>query len=336
MEKSGHCVDNRTMTRFVLCGTGWRARFYLRIALALPDLFSVSSIYTRQEERAEELRSKGYIATTDLDEALAFEHSFVVVASGKEGFFPLLMELSKRGETIASETTFLSLSEEELSIAEKIEGYTLEQYWFTPLYGSIRKSLPRIGKIESVYLSALHNHHAASILRGIFPNKAVKDHRLLLEQKASCRKSGSRQGLLKSCEVEEYTRRINLVEMIGGEVFINDFSSNQYHSYIIPSRIEIRGEKGVITERGVSYMDDQGYPITLDFCFHRDSERINQSTTLSHVSLGDSVVFENEFYPATLNDDEIAIATMLKRLDEGRLRYSIKDGVEDARLGRLL
>ncbi len=324
------------MARFVLCGTGWRAQFYLRIANALPSLFSISSIYTRSEQRAKELVANGYIASTDLDSALSEEHDFVVVASGKNGFLHLLEQLDERGEVIASETTFSSLSDSDLSIVEKIDGYCLEQYWFTPLYGSIRNSLSKIGDIESVYLSALHNHHSASILRGIFPNEIVVQSQLLMENDSKCMKSGSRYGLLKKNETEAYKRRINLARLSGGQVFINDFSSNQYHSYIIPSRIEIRGEKGVITEKGVTYINDNGYPIKMDFCFHRDLDQINQNPTLSHVTLGDTVIFENEFYPAMLNDDEIAIATMMKRLAEGRLNYSIENGVEDARIGKLL
>jgi len=324
------------MARFVLCGTGWRADFYIRIANALPEMFSISSIYTRREEKISQLRALGYYATLDLDEALSKEHDFVVVASGKLGFLPLIEKLDRRGEMIATETTFSSLSDEDLSKAEKINGYVLEQYWHTPLYSSIYKSLCQIGKINSVYLSALHNHHAASICRGIFKGLAIKEYRTLLEQKANCLKSGSRSGILKEYKDEDYIRRIKLIEFTSGEVFINDFSSNQYHSYIIPSRIEIRGEKGVITEKGITYINSNGYPITKNFVFHRDSDRINQSLTLSHVSLGDSILFENEFYPASLNDDEIAIATMLKKLVDGNLDYTIAKGVEDARLGRLL
>lgn len=55
--------------------------------------------------------------------------------------------------------------------------------------------------------------------------------------------------------------------------------------------------------------------------------------TISHVSLGHDVVYENDFYPSTLNDDEAAIAKMLRLFEENRLEYSISEGVKDARLG---
>ena len=323
------------MTKFVLCGTGWRAEFYMRIAKALPEQFAISSIYTRREDMASVLSSQGYNATTNLNSALSFGHNAVIVSSGKEGFYPLLKELDARHETILSETTFLSLSDEELNQVEAIKGFTLEQYWYNPIYASIKKVLPKIGKVTSVYLSALHNHHAASILRGIFDDLEIKNVKRLLDQNATCLKTGSRAGLDRERELQDYTRKITAVEFTTGEVFITDFSSNQYHSYIIPSHIEIRGEQGVITEKGIVYIGPEGYPVELPFIFHKDDVKNNQELSISHVTAGGEVVFVNQFYPSAFNYDEIAIATMLKEFAEGKLNYTIKDGVEDARIGKL-
>lgn len=323
------------MTKFVLCGTGWRAEFFMRIAKALPEQFAISAIYTRREDKALELTGQGYNTTTKLETALSFDHEAVIVASGNEGFLSLLKFLDARHETILSETTFLALSEEELREVEKIKGFALEQYWHNPLYASIKKVLPKIGEVSSVYLSALHNHHAASIMRGIFGNIGIKEVRRLLEQKAVCVKTASRAGMDRSGEKQDYTRKITAVEFVTGQVFITDFSSNQYHSYIVPSRVEIRGQRGVITEQGVTYVDEAGFPVELPFVFHTDDAKNNQQLSLSHVTAGAEVVFENEFYPSNFNYDEIAIASMLKEFSQGRLEYSIREAVEDARLGKL-
>ncbi len=323
------------MTSFVLCGTGWRAEFYMHVANSLKDEFKISSVYTRREEKSKELSALGYNATTSLNEALSYNHDGVIVARGSNGFLPLLIELEGRKERILSETAFSFLDEEELERASFIPGYTLEQYWHTPLYGSIRASLPLIGKINSVYLSALHNHHAASIMRGLFPEQKIKDVRRLLETKERCLRTGSRKGLERSREMEEYTRKITSVMFETGENFITDFSSNQYHSYIIPSRIEIRGERGVITEKGVTYVGDEGYPISEVFVFNREETKLNQTPTLSHVTLGSRVVYSNPFYPSSFCDDEIAIALMLREFSEGKIAYTFLDGIEDARIGKL-
>ncbi len=324
------------MAGFVLCGTGWRAQFYMRIAAAFPEEFRIVSVYTRRSDEMERLNSLGFRATLSLDEALSYAHDGVIVSSGRDGFLPLLENLAGRGEGILSETTFLSLGESELDRAEKIRGYAMEQYWHTPLYSSIRQALPKIGKVWSVYLSALHNHHAASILRGIFPGKEIREVKRVLDSSFPSLKTGARPGLVRTGETEDYSRKITVVEFRTGEVFINDFSSTQYHSYIIPSRIEIRGERGVITEKGITYIGKEGYPVREDFVFHRDSAKINHTTTLTHVTLGGDVVFTNGFYPSSLDDDEIAIAAMLREFAAGLSGYSISDAVEDARLGKLL
>ena len=319
----------------VLFGTGWRAHFYIRIASLLPSLLTISSVYTRSEERKSLILSEGLDATTDISAALSAEHDAVIVASGRDGFLPLLEELEKRGERILTETSFLPLSDEELARAGKIEGFAFEQYLHTPLYSSVMAALGRIGKVSSFYLSALHNHHAASLMNAVFPGLEIKDVKRLLEEKAECLKTGTRSGLVRTEEREEYTRKITSVTFGTGEVFITDFSSNQYHSYIIPSRLEIRGEKGVITERGVTYIDGEGYPVSLPFVFHRDEGKTGQQPSFSHVTLGDVTVFRNRFYPLPLSDDEIAIATMLEEYSHGVLTYTIRKAVDDARVGKL-
>lgn len=324
------------MVNFVLFGTGWRAEFYMRIAEASPE-FKLNAIYTRSEERRKEIEKRGFKAFTSIEETLIEDHDVAVIASGNEGLIPLLNNLNERGDTIACETSFLKLNDRELDhVSSSIKGYALEQYWHTPLFASIKEALPFIGDIESVFLSALHNHHAASIARYIFKDEVIKNVRTLSETNAKCNKTGSRAGRETDNEMQEYKRRITQIEYESGKIFINDFSSNQYHSAIIPSRIEIRGEKGVITESGLSYVKDNGYVATLPFVFHRGSDKINEPMTLSHVTLGDRTAFINPFYPALLNDDEIAIAAMLKEIKDQGNTYSIKDAIDDARLGKLL
>lgn len=334
MNKTYTSIDGTKM-KAVLCGTGWRARFYIRIAAALPSFLGLSSIYTHSEERKVQLIKDGLNAVTDLAEALSFEHDAVIVASGREGFLPLIEHLDEKGEKIITETSFLTLSDTELERAAEVIGWTLEQYLHTPFYSSVMKAAEKVGRISYVYLSGLHNHHAASIMRALFPGKEIKEVRRLLESSAECLKTGDRSGMIRSGEMEEYKRKMTAVTFTSGEVFICDFSSNQYHSYIIPPRIEIRGERGVVTERGVTYIDGEGYPVSEEFVFHRENGKCGHYPSLSHVTLGSATVFRNVFYPSLLSDDEIAIAHMLLEYMEGRAIYTIKEAATDAAVGKL-
>ena len=39
------------MIKFGIIGAGWRSEFYLRIAMLVPEIFSVSGIYIRNPEK---------------------------------------------------------------------------------------------------------------------------------------------------------------------------------------------------------------------------------------------------------------------------------------------
>ena len=320
----------------VLFGTGWRSMFYIRIAKALPELLEIVSVCTRKSERAEMLNAEGMNAVTDSIKALSVPHDIVIVSSGPDGFFSLMKMLDERHETVLTETTFLSLSDRELDELSSMKGFVAEQYQYTPLFASAIASLDIIGNVDQLYLSGLHNHHAASIARIILGfSGCVPDEILSTSFPSRILCTGSRKGMTVNGGMENYERKIRALRF-GDKLFINDFSSNQYASYLYGKHFEIRGDRGVITEREVRTVGDDGRPVVLPFIFHRDWTTGNGSLTLSHVTLGSRTLFSNPFYPASLNDDEIAIAEILRRMDSGEDCPTILSGIEDARTGRLL
>lgn len=335
VEKSSRCRYHGHM-KAVLLGTGWRAMFYLRIGAALPDLLRIVSICTHSPQRVEELACWHVPVYTALDEALAVEHDLVIVSSGPRDFLSTMLHLKERGERVLSETTFISLSDEEASSLADMAGAVAEQYMYTPLFASILAALPMIGPVDQLYLSGLHNHHAASIARlclGL--GDAMPDEVRTLDFPSRMVRTASRAGLETGLEREDYVRKVRLMRF-AHRLFINDFSSNQYHSRLYGKRIEVRGEKGIVTQRGLSLVGDDGLVRDLDFVFHREHVSGNGQLTLSHVTLGQDLVFANPFRQVELNDDEIGIAILLDRLSKGEDCPSMAWGVQDARLGRLL
>ena len=320
----------------VLLGTGWRSQFFVRIARLVPSVLEITAIYTHTEERARELERNGLSVTSDLDRALSAPHDAVIVASGRNGFFGNLRLLHDNGEKIIAETTFLSLGEEELSEVEDYGGLVMEQYQHTPLFASVIASLPRAGKIDQLYLSGLHNHHSAAIARKILSiGHDLPDEISSIDYPSRIVRTGSRAGLDSAGEMEDYERRIRIMKF-RSSLFIHDFSSNQYHSYLYGKKLEIRGSSGIITESGVNSVDDRGYPVSIPFVFHRDASKGNGALTLSHVTLGGRTLFVNPYYPLAMNDDEIAMTMMLERYGKGEDPYPFREGVADARLGKLL
>ena len=317
VEKSSRCRYHGHM-KAVLIGTGWRAMFYLRIGAALPDLLRIVSICTHSPQRVEELACWHVPVYTALDEALAVEHDLVIVSSGPRDFLSTMLHL------------------EEASSLADMAGAVAEQYMYTPLFASILATLPMIGQVDQLYLSGLHNHHAASIARlclGL--GDAMPDEVRTLDFPSRMVRTASRAGLETGLEREDYVRKVRLMRF-ANRLFINDFSSNQYHSRLYGKRIEVRGEKGIVTQRGLSLVGDDGLVRDLDFVFHREHVSGNGQLTLSHVTLGQDLVFANPFRQVELNDDEIGIAILLDRLSKGEDCPSMAWGVQDARLGRLL
>lgn len=321
----------------VLLGTGWRAHFYMRISIKLPDILNIVSVYTRSEKREEEIRKEGFNAFSDLDAALSFDHDAVIIASGKEGFLQILRFLHERGEKLISETSFLPLTDEELEELSMYDGLVMEQYMHTPLFSAVSGFLSSIDdKPDQLYLSGLHNHHSAAVARRILGTgfrMPEEIHSMSFSSRMV--KTGSRSGMDRGGKTEEYERKARMMRL-GDALFIHDFSSNQYHSYLYGRHFEIRGRSFVITEDGVRTVDKAGYPLFLPFIFHRDTASGNGSLSLSHVSAGGKTVFVNPYYPVEMNDDEIAMAIMLEQYGKGINLYPFREGTMDAKLGGLL
>ncbi len=320
----------------VLVGTGWRAAFYLRISNLLPSLLKIVSIYTSTKERADQFKAKGYNCSSVLDQALSSGHDAVIVSTGRDSFYSIMRELGERGEFILSETAFSSLSESERNSLMCLDGAVMEQYPYDPLYSALISVKERAGDIDQVMISGLHNHHSAALFKALAGNSDEMPEKILaMDYPSKIVRTGMRSSMVTTNEEEEYTRKIRILKF-KSSLFIHDFSTNQYHSYLMPKRVEVRGSKAILTLESLRTTDENGYPVDIPFVIHRDSSMWNSNLTISHISLGNEIVYTNPFYPVPLNDDEIGIATIIKNIEEKKGYRTIKDGIEDAALGSLL
>lgn len=95
----------RSKYHFIIIGSGWRALYYVRVAKALPEIFSLDAMYCRTQEKADLIAGQYQIhTTTSIEECVAYKPDFAVVAVKKDAICDVSMEWLDRGITVLSET----------------------------------------------------------------------------------------------------------------------------------------------------------------------------------------------------------------------------------------
>lgn len=344
-------------TRFILIGYGWRADFFHRIAKELPEQFEITAAVLRTEERAKEVgESKGVFATADLEVALATKPDFAVLCVPRAITAGYLERLMEKQVLVLCETPPADSVEELNHLWEMKEKYqgrvqVAEQYFLQPLYAAILKVIEKdmLGEVSNMTLSALHGYHAISIFRKVlgvgFENCKIKGKKYVFPVV----NTNGRAGFDRSGKVVDAERNVITLEFESGKVAFLDFASHQYFSHIRTRRLNVQGVQGEINDMDVYYLDQraatEAYPngeyIPVKETFNRiDFGPYNNDVpTHQGIMLGKEFLYENPFYGARFNDDEIAMADCLVRMkhyvETGEEFYSLKDALQDAYLSIL-
>ena len=139
---------------FAIVGAGWSAGFYVRVARALPGIFRVAGVLTRDAGRAPHASDAwGVPVRSSIDEMLADRPAFVVLAVPRTATPYLLRELSDARVPVLAETppapdldglaglADLAASDARIQVAE--------QYQFQPLHAA-RLALVASGRLGTV------------------------------------------------------------------------------------------------------------------------------------------------------------------------------------------
>jgi hypothetical protein len=306
---------------FAIVGAGWRAGFYVRVARALPGVFRVTGVLTRDAGRAAHASGAwGLPVRSSIDELLADRPVFVVLAVPRTATPYLLRELADARVPVLTETppapdldalrglADLAASDARIQVAE--------QYQFQPHHAA-RLAVARsgiLGAVTQAQVSVAHDYHGIDLLRrylctGFSP---VRITALRFESPivAGPDRSGPPAG-----ERLERSEQVLAWFDFGGRLGVYDFTPDQYFSWIRSPRVLLRGERGEINDMAVRALADAVTPVTLELS-RRDTGHDGNLEGLYHVgiTLGDEWVYRNPFVPARLTDDEIAVATCLERM----------------------
>ena len=90
--------------KYLIVGSGYRARFYARIARTYPELFSAVYLCRSEEKARLMLRETGVPAVWTVEEAEAFRPDFIVIAVNKTSITDVCIEWVNRGYPVLMET----------------------------------------------------------------------------------------------------------------------------------------------------------------------------------------------------------------------------------------
>lgn len=335
------------MIRFGVIGTGWRTRFFLRVADARPDLFEAVGVVTRNLEKAQTwVKPYDVPLFESLDQLLAQKPLFVITSLPRSVNPVVIAELVEKNIPILSETPPASSIEEMEALVKLVQSgakiAVAEQYHLQP-HHEVRINLAnsgKMGRISQAQVSVAHGYHGISLIRRLL-GITYEDVTISARTFVSPVVHGlERDGLPKKEEVIDSTQTIAQFDF-GDQLGIFDFAGEQYRSYIRKQRILVRGDRGELINDRVIYLQDYRTPIQLDFERRNAGERGNlEGNFFKGIQLGAEWVYHNPLAPASLSDEDIAIGQcMLKMADYiGGVApfYSLAEACQDRYLDILL
>lgn len=311
------------MIRFAVIGSGWRSLFYVRIARALPDMFELTALLCRGQEKADRIQKEyGIHTTTSEDEIIALKPDFVVSAVNKSSMSDVVRYWAAKGIPVLSETPAGLDIDTLKAIRQDVENgariQVAEQYF---LYPSIKALIDEcksgtIGEPVSLTISAMHDYHAASVIRRML-GTGLED--VAITGKTFSMKvtdTRTRYEVLTEGRVVEKEEKHLIMEYADGKTAFYDFMSDQYRSPIRNRYINLRGTRGEIINDTVYYLDKDN----LAACKKLD--------------------ITNPYGYAGLSEDEAAITGILlgmkEYVDKGKEVYPMNEALYDAYMGILM
>ena len=311
------------MIRFAVIGSGWRSLFYVRIARALPDMFELTALLCRGQEKAYRIQKEyGIHTTTSEDEVIVSKPDFVVSAVNKSSMSDVVRYWVAKGIPVLSETPAGLDIDTLKAIRQDVENgariQVAEQYF---LYPSIKAVIDEcksgtIGEPVSLTISAMHDYHAASVIRRML-DTGLED--VTVTGKTFSMKvtdTRTRYEVLTEGRVVEKEEKHLIMEYADGKTAFYDFMSDQYRSPIRNRYINLRGTRGEIINDTVYYLDKDN----LAACKKLD--------------------ITNPYGYAGLSEDEAAITGILlgmkEYVDKGKEVYPMNEALYDAYMGILM
>lgn len=333
---------------FGIIGGGFRTKYFLRVARALPERFKVCGMVVRNEENGQEIERDWHLPTYRvLDDFLkAHTPDFVVLVVPPAVNIEYLRALHQAGIPALVETPPAADLDGLLALNRLTElGARIqvaEQYHLRPMMAA-RLQIIRSGDLGSMTeasVSISHGYHGISLLRKLlgvqFEHAKIKAMRFESPMVAG----PSRLGPPAEEKIVMSSRDIAWIHF-GDKLGIYDFTKDQHRSWIRSTHLAARGVRGEIHDHRANLLLDHCTPLHLDLKrVNRGEEENVEGYFLSGILLGDRWVYRNPYANARLYDDEIAVATCLDKMAQytrgGPDFYSVQEASQDHYLAMLV
>lgn len=333
-------------TRLVIVGTGWRAQFYVRIAKALPELFDLVGVgYYAESEReyAEKWGAPLYKDYMEMVRAEKPEMAAVCVNRASGANLRTVSEIARTGVAVLMETPPADTVPDMIHFYDVCKGLPIqvsEQYQFQPETAA-RLKIAASGILGEVYQSRLNlpnGYHSASVHRKFLGVGMALPKIWSVEYQHERLICPTRAGDPTEEKMVPVTQSVYHMDF-GDKQAFNDLEGDQVRCAFRGDHTAIRGTRGEIVDNDVYYMKG------LEPCHFRFDRMVAGTGTnleggfLRGIRGPEGLILENPFKPARLFDDEIAVATAMKKTAEfakgGPSFYPIEEALQDAYLGLL-
>ncbi len=326
---------------FAIVGAGWRTETFLRIASAVGEM-NVVGVVARKTEAAQQIETAWGVPTfTSINDLLeATKPDFVVVSVSAEAMPEVCTDLAKLSIPVLAETppaTSISQLRDLYGAISKLNAkiQVAEQFWAQPLHFARQAVINSgiLGDINQINLSVCHGYHAMSLIRRHLGIRGECPVIRSFEFAGRVVEGPGRSGPPDAEKVVSVQTEHAVLEF-GDRIGIYEFCQPQYRSWIRGQRICIRGTHGEIIDDRVSYLQDPTTPIYHSFLRHEGGQNGNhEGLHLKAIQLGASWVYTNQFAPARLSDEELAMATCLVKMRDylatGEDFYSLGEACQD-------
>ncbi|MHA3700614.1 Gfo/Idh/MocA family protein [Jatrophihabitans sp. YIM 134969] len=305
------------MRTFVLVGTGWRARYFLRLAGALPHVRCVGVV---SRSASVDLSAELGVPTFP-DLAAAVESGrpdFAVVAVTWAANPDVVREAVAFGLPVLCETPPAPDLPGLRELWDDVGGSELvqvaEQYLLVPAHAARAAVLASgaIGDVTEVQVSSTHQYHAVSLMRGLlgvgFGPVTVRATRTT----APLVDPLTRDGWTDDDTPHAATTIHAVLDFGDDRSGVYDFTDNQWHNQLRFRRILARGTRGELMDDRVVRLLEPRTIVTTPIVRRQTGYDLDlDGFETDHITFGDLVAWRNPYLGNRWNDEDIAMATIL-------------------------